>query len=271
MEYALFDAHFHIIDPRYPLTPNRGYLPDAFTCTDYRQRMANHKLKGGVVVSGSFQGFDQSYLISALQSLGSGFVGVTQLPAQVDDRELHRLDLAGVRGVRFNLYRGGSESVDALDRFARRVYEQLGWHVELYLSGETLMSLESRLTDLPAVVIDHLGLTAEGGPALLRLAEKGVKVKACGFGRVDFPIEPRLRDLHAAHPGCLLFATDLPSTRAPRPFQEEDIERILGVLGEAAAERVLCDNARAFYQRDRSDSWDDLSSRETVSVPQRVN
>jgi predicted TIM-barrel fold metal-dependent hydrolase len=31
----LFDAHFHIIDPRFPLIANRGYLPAAFTVADY--------------------------------------------------------------------------------------------------------------------------------------------------------------------------------------------------------------------------------------------
>ncbi|MET0029204.1 MAG: amidohydrolase family protein [Candidatus Thiodiazotropha sp.] len=244
----LFDAHFHIIDPRYPLIPNRGYLPDAFTCEDYRQRMAAYPLQGGVVVSGSFQGFDQSYLVAALQRLGPGFAGVTQLPGDVDDAELDRLDRAGVRGVRFNLYRGGSAAVDELEQVAWRVYERLGWHVELYLSGDALIALESRLAALPAVAIDHLGLTAEGGTALLRLAEQGVRVKACGFGRVDFPLESRLRALNEAHPGCLMFGSDLPSTRTPRPFQDADVGRISDSLGDAAALRVLCDNARAFYR-----------------------
>ena len=34
-DYPLFDAHFHIIDPRFPLVPNRGYLPDRYTVSDY--------------------------------------------------------------------------------------------------------------------------------------------------------------------------------------------------------------------------------------------
>ncbi len=244
----LFDAHFHIIDPRFPLIPNRGYLPDPFTCEDYLQRMAACPLSGGVVVSGSFQGFDQSYLVAALQRLGPGFVGVTQLPVEVDDAQLERLHQAGVRGVRFNLYRGGSGSLDELERVARRVHERLGWHVELYLSGDALITLESRLAALPAVAVDHLGLSAEGGPALLRLAEQGVRVKACGFGRVDFPVEPRLRALNEANPNCLMFGTDLPSTRAPTPYQDSDVGRIIDCLGDAAAMRVLCDNARAFYR-----------------------
>jgi len=40
------------------------------------------------VVSGSFHGFDQSYLLDALALLGPGFVGVTQLPATVTDDEI---------------------------------------------------------------------------------------------------------------------------------------------------------------------------------------
>jgi len=26
----VFDAHFHVVDPRFPLVPNEGYVPDAF-------------------------------------------------------------------------------------------------------------------------------------------------------------------------------------------------------------------------------------------------
>ena len=36
----LFDSHFHIIDHRFPLTPNNGYLPGDLTCAEYRTRMA---------------------------------------------------------------------------------------------------------------------------------------------------------------------------------------------------------------------------------------
>jgi len=76
----VFDAHFHIIDPRYPLQPNGGYLPEPFRVENYRERMVDYNLQGGVVVSGSFQGFNQTYLIDALARLGPSFIGVTQLP-----------------------------------------------------------------------------------------------------------------------------------------------------------------------------------------------
>ena len=97
----IFDSHLHIIDPRYPLYENNGFIPDEFTVEQYQQRVNHLNIKSGAVVSGSFQRFDQSYLINALAMLGNGFVGVTQLPVSVTDEEILRLKGQGVRAVRF--------------------------------------------------------------------------------------------------------------------------------------------------------------------------
>ncbi len=243
----LFDSHFHIIDRRFPLTPNQGYLPDDLTCCDYRAQMAKYDLRGGAIVSGSFQAFDQSYLLDALHTLGPLFVGVTQLPATVSDQEILDLDSAGVRAVRFNLKRGGSEDVRHLDAMARRVYELVGWHVELYVDARELEGLFETLVALPAVSIDHLGLSKDGFGTLLKLAEKGVRVKATGFGRVDFDVPTALKEIHAANPQALMFGTDLPSTRAPRPYSDEDFLLVVETLGDKAARAVFHDNAVKFY------------------------
>ncbi|MDO9309077.1 MAG: amidohydrolase family protein, partial [Deltaproteobacteria bacterium] len=243
----VFDCHFHIIDRRFPLLPNNGYLPDDYHCDDYRERMRGYNLMGGAVVSGSFQAFDQSYLLDALHTLGPAFVGVTQLPFSVSDRELLDLDWAGVRALRFNLKRGGSEEVAHLDAMARRVHEVVGWHVELYVDSAELEGLYETLAALPAVSIDHLGLSKAGFSTLLRLAEKGVRVKATGFGRVDFDVKTALREIYAANPEALMFGSDLPSTRAPRPYCDEDYELVIEALGDAAARKVLSGNALAFY------------------------
>lgn len=243
----LFDSHFHIIDRRFPLTPNQGYLPDDLTCADYRAQMAKYDLRGGAIVSGSFQAFDQSYLLDALHTLGPLFVGVTQLPATVSDQEILDLDSAGVRAVRFNLKRGGSEDVRHLDAMARRVYELVGWHVELYVDARELDGLFETLVALPAVSIDHLGLSKDGFGTLLKLAEKGVRVKATGFGRVDFDVPTALKEIHAANPQALMFGTDLPSTRAPRPYSDEYFLLVVETLGDKAARAVFHDNAVKFY------------------------
>jgi predicted TIM-barrel fold metal-dependent hydrolase len=247
-DYTLFDAHFHIIDPRFPLVPNRGYLPERYTTSDYLERMEDYDLRGGAVVSGSFQAFDQDYIVDALSRLGPSFAGVTQCPASVSDTELRELDRSGVRAVRFNLKRGGSEDVSALDRVARRVHELLGWHVELYVDSTELSELIPILLRLPAVCIDHLGLSRQGFPTLLQLAESGVRVKATGFGRVDFDVRQALRDLYTANPDSLMFGTDLPSTRAARPYSDRDFVLVVETLGEDAARQVLFENAMDFYR-----------------------
>lgn len=248
MAPLFFDAHLHIIDPRFPLVANQGYLPPVFTCAEYQRQAGPLGVFGGAVVSGSFQGFDQTYLLEALRELGPAFVGVTQLPASVTDAEIMSLDAAGVRAVRFNLRRGGSSGLANLERLAARVHALAGWHVELYVDSTDLPSLEDRLRRLPAVSIDHLGLSREGFPALLRLVEHGVRVKASGFGRVDLDVPQALREIAAIHPGALLFGTDLPSTRAPRPFLPADLTLLQEALGESLARRALQDNAVALYR-----------------------
>jgi predicted TIM-barrel fold metal-dependent hydrolase len=246
--FPFFDSHFHIIDRRFPLTPNNGYLPDNLTCSDYREQMAQYDLRGGAIVSGSFQAFDQSYLLDALHTLGPQFVGVTQLPATVTDQEILDLDSAGVRALRFNLKRGGSEDVHHLEAMARRVHELVGWHVELYVDSRELEGLYDMLVSLPSCSVDHLGLAKEGFGTLLRLAERGVRVKATGFGRVDFHVPTALKELYTANPGCLMFGTDLPSTRAPRPYSDEDFQLVVDMLGDEAARAVFYENAARFYR-----------------------
>jgi len=243
-----FDCHFHIIDKNFPVVPNQGFIPDAFTSENYLDRLKAVDLCGGAVVSGSFQAFDQTYLFHALKVLGPSFVGVTQVPQTVSDRDLQELDSAGVRAVRFNVRRGGSEDIHHLESMARRVHELVGWHSELYVDSADLADLFEALVSLPAVSIDHLGLSKAGFPTLLKLAEKGVRVKATGFGRVDFDVRPALTELYAANPRALMFGTDLPSTRAPRPYLDDDYTLVLETLGEEKAANVFYQNAIEFYR-----------------------
>jgi predicted TIM-barrel fold metal-dependent hydrolase len=230
-DVAVFDAHLHVIDPRFPLVANQGYVPQPFTVDDYRAATAALNVVGGAVVAGSFQ--HQGWLPDALGRLGSGFVGVVELDGGVGDEEIARLDEAGVRAVRFNLRRGGSLD----ERLAQRVYEVAGWHAEVYAGGRELAALEDRLRVLPRLSVDHLGLDAEALPVLRRL---GCMVKATGFGRVDLDVESTLR---ALDPDRLLFGTDLPGTRARRPFAPADLELVAEIAPQA-----LADNARAWYR-----------------------
>ncbi|GAB3706199.1 amidohydrolase family protein [Corynebacterium nasicanis] len=244
---ALFDTHLHIIDPRYPLIPNQGYVPEAFSVADYRRRTAGLDIVGGAVVSGSFQAFDTEFLVAALKKLGPDFVGVAQVPGDISDSEILRLDARGVRAVRFNLARGGSAGLEVLDSLARHVYDVAEWHTELYVDARHLPELHDTLAALPAVSVDHLGLSRAGLPHLLRLVEHGTKVKATGFGRLDDHPAEAIRAIMDVDPTALMVGTDLPSTRSPRPFDVSDLEILRDSVDPEHLEAVFRTNAEAFY------------------------
>lgn len=249
MDTTLFDTHFHIIDFRFPVQENQGFMPPSFPVDSYLERTRELGIAGGCIVSGSFQGFDTAFMFDALEKFGPAFVGVIQIPASASDGEIRRLDAAGVRGVRFNLVRGGSASVDDIDRLARRVFDLAGWHAELYADARDLEPIYPVLAALPAASIAHLGLSRAGLPTLLKLAEKGMKVKATGFGRVvDLDVPAALRDLAKANPDCLMFGTDLPSQRARRPFLPGDIDLIRDSLDPSLWPKVFSENAVSFYR-----------------------
>jgi predicted TIM-barrel fold metal-dependent hydrolase len=236
----IFDSHFHVIDPRFPLVANQGFLPSPFTVDDYLARVDGLEIAGGAVVSGSFQAYDQTYLIDALQRLGPGFAGVATVPSHITDGEVLTLAEAGVRGFRVNLFRGGDlAQVDLAPRF----FELAGWHLEVYLDACDLPELAPRLAAAPRLVIDHLGMSQAGLPALLELVKGGAYVKASGFGRIDVDVYSALRAIAIVNPAAVIFGSDLPGTRARRPFVAADID----LVGEAAGARALYENALALY------------------------
>ncbi|MFD2758355.1 amidohydrolase family protein [Gulosibacter faecalis] len=248
MTQPVFDAHLHITDPAHPLVENNGFLPEAFTVDAYRERIQGLGIAGGAIVSGSFQAFDQGYLIDALKALGPTYVGVTQIPSDTSDEAIRDLHEAGVRAVRFNVARGGSAALDDLEWLARRVHDLVGWHAELYIDTRTIdEDLSRRIAALPAASIDHLGMHEDGLPNLLRLVEQGVKVKATGFGRVELDPAAVIEAIMHVDPTALMVGTDLPSTRARRPFQSDDFDRIAQAVAPEHASAVFWDNAAAFY------------------------
>lgn len=243
----IFDAHFHIIDFDFPIIKNQGYTPPSYIVKDYQNEAANLNVLGGAIVSGSFQAFDQKYLLKALKQLGPAFCGVTQLPFTVTDDEIIDLHNNGVRALRFNIKRGGSEDLSRLDYFSRRVYDLVGWHSELYIDAKELSEIASTIETLPAISIDHLGLSEEGLPHLLKLVDKGVHVKATGFGRVELNVQNALKSIYELNPDALMFGTDLPSTRAKRPFEYSDIELIQQLFDEEVVDKILYSNAVKWY------------------------
>jgi predicted TIM-barrel fold metal-dependent hydrolase len=244
----LFDSHCHIIDHRFPIVANQGYTPPNFPLEEYLAQTKPLGVVAGAIVSGSFQANDQTYLMDVLPKLGPNWVGVTQIPNDAPDAEIARLGKLGVRAVRFNVLRGRIDSVDDIVALANRVHAVAGWHSEMYVDAATLAPHVGKLSKLPQLSIDHLGMSEAGVPVLLDLVAAGCKVKATGFGRLKFDVPKTLEAIARNNPNALVFGTDIPSTRAPRPFDPADIDLVERVLGHDLAQKAFWDNPLALYR-----------------------
>ena len=243
----IFDAHFHIIDPRYPLIENNGFLPEKFTAQMYQTAVKPFGIHGGVIISGSFQGFDQAYLLQALDDLGPSFVGVVNLPTNTPDKAILSLYEKRICAVRFNRVRSANVPIAPLVDFAKRIYDLCGMHVEFCLNGSQIETYFSELSQLPKFSIDHLGLSYAGFKSLLKLVERGAYVKASGFMRVDFEVDKALQTIYSINPHALMFGTDLPGTRASRQFNKTDLSIITNHFSKDEQANILRNNASSFY------------------------
>lgn len=245
----IFDAHFHVIDVNYPIVENNGYTPPEFNAMDYSVIKKEYGVEGGAIVSGSFQAFDQTYLIDSLKTLGKGFYGVANIPHDITDEEIKKLSESNVVAVRFNLKRGGSEGIDHLEYLSNKLNDEFGWHTEFYLDSKDLKELKPYLEKVNNFSIDHLGLSKEGLPELCKWVEKGIKVKATGFGRLDFDPIAAMKQIHAINPNALMFGTDLPSTRAKIPFTKADLDKVRDNFSDRDQALILFQNGYDRYNK----------------------
>ncbi|GAA3626728.1 amidohydrolase family protein [Flavivirga jejuensis] len=243
----IFDSHFHIINPKYPLFKNNGYLPPDFTIKDYQEKTKEIEIIGGAIVSGSFQKFHQEYLIDALSKLGNNYFGVANIPLKMEEKDLDRLNRSNIVAVRFNLKRGGSEGIDNLIKLSNLLFDKYNWHTELYVDSKDLKELKPILMEIPQFSIDHLGLSKSGIKELYYWAERGVKIKATGFGRIDFDPIPIMKKIYSINPRSLMFGTDLPSTRAQIPFTMKDVELIKNNFTEPEQQNLFYKNSLEWY------------------------
>ncbi len=246
----VFDAHFHIIDHDYPIVENNGFKPDEFRLYDYFEqcRALDLEPRGGAIVSGSFQGFDQDYLINALSHLPKTYVGVAQLPLTLSDEALKELHHYRIRAIRYNLYRNMVDtSWQAMIDFSRKVQAMFGWHTELYVDLAQFDQVFALIDALDQVVVDHLGFSEIKPAQLDRLLNRGVRFKASGFGRISMDPMAAMQHMMAINPGSVLFGTDLPGTRARRRISTDDIEQIQTRFDAASCRRIFVDNAAELY------------------------
>ncbi len=117
------------------------------------------------------------------------------------------------------------------------------------MENKHLKDLKKILVQIPHFSIDHLGLSQHGIKELFYWAEKGIKIKATGFGRLDFNPIQVMKTIYAINPESLMFGTDLPSTRAREPFNIKHLEMIKDNFSESELLKILYQNAINHYNK----------------------
>jgi len=258
------DCHMHIYEDRFPLAPTATFKPPHAPVSEYRKVQQALGITRAVVVQPTGYGFDNRCTLEAIAELGADARGVAVVPPEVSDAELQVLTDAGIRGVRFHMQKGGVLPWDALGGLAAKVLP-FGWHVQLQLDGRELVEHETRLKDLPGMlVIDHVGKfgqpigpTHPGFAVLLRLLDTGncwVKLSAPYESSKVGP--PRYDDVAAlahvlakAHPERCVWASNWPHPNQKNvPPDAAMLDLLLDWADDDATRaRILVDNPAKLY------------------------
>jgi predicted TIM-barrel fold metal-dependent hydrolase len=280
------DCHMHVLGPfeRFPLAADRAYNVPAAALEAHERMKREVGLARTVLVQASGYGYDNRALLDALARLGAQGRAVAVVAPGASAGELEKLHRAGVRGVRLNLVtlasRHPGDRAQLVGDYAR-ILAPLGWHLQVFADGATLLALEPVLAEASVpVVIDHMGLPdaaagldQPGFQAVLRLlSRRHVWVKLAGADRITRS-SGRLRDaipfmqaLAAVSAERLVWGSDWPhigfhSGRqvqgdAVLPHRELDAGELLDVLIEAvpdphARRAILAGNPATLYGFDR--------------------
>lgn len=261
------DCHAHILGPqtRYAYDPKRRYTPPDALLADYIRMLTVLGVKRAVLVQPSAYMTDNSAMLDALHESPLPMRGVAAVDPSVSDAELERMHAVGVRALRVNFRVDNGVGSDAIPSLASRI-APLGWHLQLRIMSENYADVRRMLDgSLPVdIVVDHIGqVPVEQGlggkefQALLALVRTGrvwVKLSApMRMSRQELPyadVTPFVRELVAAAPGQMLWATDWPhttiTTRMPNDGALADL-LLDWIPDEATRLRVLVDNPAKRY------------------------
>ena len=259
------DCHFHIFGPydKYPLSAGRTYDPPPALVPGYLAMAEQLGIQRMVVVQASVSGTDNAVTIDAVRQFGQHRArAVAVIDDRFTDASLQQMHEAGVRGVRFNLSSGNGTPVEQLETIAHRL-APLGWHIQVYIEGETLAEMAAVLAKLPVeIVIDHcggvksgLGLDHSQFHALLGLLDSGnAWIKLCSYrvsstGQPWADPAPNVQALVARCPERCVWGTDWPHPQMnPSPEAGLLLDQFFEWVPDAAVrQRILVDNPAKLY------------------------
>jgi len=223
------DCHHHIYDTRFAYHPEADFRPPDATVRHYTQLRERLGTSRSVIVQPSSYGTDNACLHQALAYFGNNARGIAVIDENTPLSELHRLDAAGVRGIRFNLARPAGASIDKIQTLAETVAD-LGWHVQIHALGRDYPALETCLASLPVtLVIDHMGRIPQPDAlqnptwnVLRKLVDGGrTWIKLSGLNHDSLDREPTYADAGGlvrawikAAPERMVWGTDWPHVSA---------------------------------------------------------
>ena len=166
------DCQFHIYDDPAKFPPRQNPPYAAIESATFGEAHKMHQAIGfarGVIVHSAIYGSDHRLLLHALEGLKdpNRYRGIGIVDDRVSDKELERLQAAGVRGARFNFVRFlALDQREAEVRRSMARLRELGWHARLHVRGDDLLDnsdLLRSIRDVP-MVIEHCGHVGfEGG------------------------------------------------------------------------------------------------------------
>jgi D-galactarolactone isomerase len=257
------DAHCHIIDARFPAPGDKN--PAGMAVDDYRLLQRRIGTSRAVLVQAKYHRTDHVCILDALSRLGGDARGIGVVLPDVGDGELKRLDAGGIRGLRFSVWNPQDTVVtmDMIEPLAGRIAD-LGWHVQLHMSGDQIAEASAMLGRLPCpVVFDHMGrLPPKQGPdhtafrVIADLVSKGrawVKLAGAylnteqGPPYVDATRIARAFVIHA--PERLVWGSDWPHvTETHKPDDAELFDLLAAWAGsDRVRDLILVDNPAKLY------------------------
>ena len=276
------DCHMHVFGPfdRYPLAAVRAYNVAEAPLAAHERMKRQVGLERTVLVQANGYGMDNRAMLAALHELGPRARGIAVIALDTPQRELKSMHAAGVRGVRLNLLTLAGRHLDDPSTLLQSYADlaaPLGWHVQLFASAATLLSVQDSIERCSVdVVIDHMGLPDPAAGieqpsfrALLRLAASGrAWVKCSGADRITRATGrlgdaiPFMRALADAAPERLVWGSDWPNIGFHAGTQvrddpvlahrELDAGELLDLLAEAVPdtktrEAILVRNPERLY------------------------
>ena len=264
------DCHIHIYDPtRFPLAPSPRVAPANAAVPQYRLLQKRIGTTRVVIVTPRNYVTDNRAMVDAIAQLGkTNARGVAVLHPTVTDRELRRLNDAGVRGIRFSLNDPATAVVtpDMIEPLSKRVAD-LGWHIQLNVDGDQIVEFDALLRRLPSqIVFDHLahpplmaGIDHSSHGIVRKQIDQGrAWVKLSGAylnSTIGAPFYPEATKIAQAFvraaPERLVWGSDWPHPTAA-PDQKPDDAVLFDLLSvwapvEATRHRILVENPEKLY------------------------